>query len=170
MIRSYYPHLFHGQPEQEAAEALSARTYELSEFLVDVAGATVEGSWHGKVTYHDSCHGLRELGLTGQGRELLRRIEGVELVEMARPEACCGFGGTFALRLPDVATAMADDKVDQTLATEATVMLAGDTGCLMHLSGRLSRRGAHVEAMHLATFLARAAGLVPAEAARGSAG
>ncbi len=170
MVRSYYPHLFHGEPEQAEAEALAARTYELSEFLVDVAGATVEGSWHGRVTYHDSCHGLRELGLTGQGRQLLRGIEGVELVEMSRPEACCGFGGTFALRLPDVATAMADDKVDQTLATEATVLLAGDTGCLMHLSGRLSRRGSQVEAMHLATFLARAAGLVPAEATRGSGG
>jgi L-lactate dehydrogenase complex protein LldE len=164
MVRSYYPHLFHGRPEQARAEGLAARTYELSEFLVDVAGASVGGSWQGRVTYHDSCHGLRELGLTGQGRQLLRGIEGVELVEMARPEMCCGFGGTFALRLPDVATAMADDKVDQTEATGASVMVAGDAGCLMHLAGRMSRRGSDVQAMHLATFLARAAGLVPADA------
>jgi L-lactate dehydrogenase complex protein LldE len=161
MVRSYYPHLFHGRPEQERAEALAARTYELSEFLIDVAGARIDGEWRGRVTYHDSCHGLRELGLVGQGRALVTGIRGVELLEMARPEMCCGFGGTFSVRLPDVATAMADDKIDQTEATGASVVVTGDTGCLMHIAGRMSRRGSNVRAVHLATFLAGAAGLVP---------
>ena len=169
MVRSYYPHLFHGRPEQGRAEALAAKTYELSELLVDVLGDGIDGTWRGRVTYHDSCHGLRELGLTGQGRGLVRAIQGVELAEMVRPEMCCGFGGTFSVRLPDVATAMADDKIDQTEATGAAVVVAGDTGCLMHMAGRMSRRGSNVRAMHLATFLAGAAELVPA-AAPGAAG
>ena len=121
MVRSYYPHLFHGRPEEARAEALAAKTFELSEFLVDVLGVErIDGAaWRGRVTYHDSCHGLRELGLKGQGRSLVQRVEGVELVEMARPDMCCGFGGTFSVRLPDVAAAMADDKIAQTEATGA---------------------------------------------------
>jgi L-lactate dehydrogenase complex protein LldE len=162
MVRSYYPHLFHGRPEQARAEALAAKTFELSEFLVDVLGVErVEGAWRGRVTYHDSCHGLRELGLRGQGRQLVQGIEGVELIEMARPDTCCGFGGTFSVRLPDLATAMADDKIDQTEATGAAIVLTGDTGCLMHVAGRMSRRGSTVRPMHLATFLAAAAELMP---------
>jgi L-lactate dehydrogenase complex protein LldE len=162
MVRSYYPHLFEGRPEESRARALADRTYELSEFLVDVLGVDrIEGSWRGPVTYHDSCHGLRELGLRGQGRKLVEGIDGVELVEMARPDMCCGFGGTFSVRLPDVATAMADDKIAQTEATGAAIMLTGDSGCLMHLAGRMSRRGSAVRPMHLATFLAAAAGLMP---------
>jgi L-lactate dehydrogenase complex protein LldE len=167
MVRSYYPHLFEGRPEEARARALAERTYELSEFLVDVLGVErIEGSWRGRVTYHDSCHGLRELGLRGQGRQLLQGIEGTELVEMARPDMCCGFGGTFSVRLPDVATAMADDKISQTEATGAAVMLTGDTGCLMHVAGRMSRRGSDVRSMHLATFLAAAAGLMPSNRSR----
>ncbi len=160
MVRRYYPHLFHGRPEQARANALAAKTYELTEFLVDVAGvARVPGAWRGSVTYHDSCHGLRELGLRGQGRQLVTGIEGVELIEMARPDMCCGFGGTFSVRLPDVATAMADDKIAQTEATGAAVMVTGDSGCLMHIAGRMSRTGSKVRPMHVATFLAAAAGL-----------
>lgn len=160
MVRSYYPHLFHGRREEARARALAARTYELSEYLVDVLGVErIDGRWPGRVTYHDSCHGLRELGLTGQGRRLLSGVDGVELVEMARPDLCCGFGGTFSVRLPDVATAMADDKIGQVEATGADVVVAGDAGCLMHMAGRMSRRGSKVRPMHLATLLAAAAGL-----------
>jgi L-lactate dehydrogenase complex protein LldE len=168
MIRSYYPHLFHGRPEEGRAEALAAKTFELSEFLVDVLGVErVDGAaWRGSVTYHDSCHGLRELGLKGQGRKLVQSVEGVELVEMARPDMCCGFGGTFSVRLPDVAAAMADDKIAQTEATGAAIVLTGDAGCLMHVAGRMGRRGSGVRPMHLATFLAAAAGLVPSAAGR----
>lgn len=165
MVRSYYPHLFHGTPDEERARSLAGKTYELSEFLVDVLGVErLEGSFDARVTYHDACHGLRELGLSGQGRKLLSGIEGLELVEMARPEACCGFGGTFSVRLPEMATAMADDKLDQARATEAAVMVAGDPGCLMHLAGRASRTGRTIRPMHLAVLLAEARGL------RGSSG
>lgn len=161
MVRTYFPRLFEGTPDEQRALDLASRTYELSEFLVDVLGVDrVDVAWAGRVTFHDSCHGLRELGLTGQGRQLLSSIEGVELVEMDRPEACCGFGGTFSVRLPDLATAMADDKVDQAEATGADAMVAGDAGCLMHLSGRLSRRSSPVRAMHLAVLLAEAQGLI----------
>ena len=143
------------------------KTFELSEFLVDVLGVErIEGAWRGRVTYHDSCHGLRELGLKGQGRRLVQSLDGVELVEMARPDMCCGFGGTFSVRLPDVAAAMADDKIAQTEATDAAVVLTGDAGCLMHVAGRMSRRGTTVRPMHLATFLAAAAGLTSATAPR----
>ncbi|HEY1329924.1 MAG TPA: (Fe-S)-binding protein [Actinomycetota bacterium] len=160
MVRSFYPHLFHGTKDEARANALAGKIYELTEFVVDVLGASsVEGRWDGRVTYHDACHGLREIGLTGQGRQLLSRVEGLELVEMARPDACCGFGGTFSLRLPDVATAMADDKVAQAEATEADAMVAGDAGCLMHLAGRMSRRGAGMRPVHVATLLAEARGL-----------
>jgi L-lactate dehydrogenase complex protein LldE len=161
MVRAHYPRLFAGTPEESRARDLATRTYELSEFLVDVLGVDrLEGDFPGRVTYHDACHGLRELGLAGQGRQLLAGIRGLELAEMDRPDACCGFGGTFSIRLPDVSTAMADDKVDQSLATGASVMVTGDSGCLMHLAGRISRRNEAIRPLHLATLLAAARGLV----------
>ena len=163
MVRSYYPHLFRGDRDEARAEALAAKTFELTEYLVDVAGVDrVDGAeWRGRLTYHDSCHGLRELGLTGQGRQLITSVDGVELVEMARPDMCCGFGGTFSVRLPDVATAMADDKIAQTEATDAALVVMGDSGCLMHLAGRMSRTRSKVRPMHVAAFLAAAAGITP---------
>lgn len=169
MVRSYYPHLFEGTPDERRAEDLASRTFELTEFVVNELGVTeLGGSWEGRVTYHDSCHGLRELGLAGQGRGLLSSVEGLELVEMAHPELCCGFGGAFSLRMPAVATAMADDKVAQTEATGADVMVTGDSGCLMHLAGRMSRTNARTRPMHLATLLAQARGLLPAAPAKAS--
>jgi L-lactate dehydrogenase complex protein LldE len=166
MVRSYYPHLFEGTAHHTRAKALADKTYELSEFLVDVVGTgSAGGTWDGRVTYHDSCHGLRELGLTGQGRKLLGDVAGLELVEMAWPDRCCGFGGTFSLRYPDVATAMADEKLTQVDATDADVMVTGDSGCLMHLAGRAGRTGTKARPMHLAVLLAQARGLRgPAEA------
>jgi L-lactate dehydrogenase complex protein LldE len=124
----------------------------------------LDGRWEGRVTYHDSCHGLRELGLAGQGRRLLSGIEGLELAEMAWPDRCCGFGGTFSLRFPDVAAAMADDKLAQADATLADTMLTGDSGCLMHLAGRAHREGTRARPMHLAVLLAQARGLLPSPA------
>jgi L-lactate dehydrogenase complex protein LldE len=162
MVRNYYPHLFHGTKDEARAGGLSARTYELTEFLVDVLGVDrVHGRWEGRVTFHDACHGLRELGLAGQGRRLLSGIEGLELAEMAWPDRCCGFGGTFSVRMPEVASAMADDKLVQAEATQASVMVTGDSGCLMHLAGRASRTGSALRPIHLATLLAEARGLVP---------
>jgi L-lactate dehydrogenase complex protein LldE len=168
MVRSSFAHLFEGTEDEDRARALAARTFEVTEFLVDVLGVEgIQGRWDGRVTYHDSCHGLRELGLTGQARGLLASIDGLELVEMARPDLCCGFGGTFAVRLPDVATAMADEKLAQASATDADVLVAGDSGCLMHLAGRLSRNGSRIRPVHVARLLAEARGLVAAEAPRG---
>jgi L-lactate dehydrogenase complex protein LldE len=161
MVREHFPPLFQGTRDETRARDLAARTYELSEFLVDVLGVDrVAGSYAARVTYHDSCHGLRELHLSGQGRKLLAGIDGLELVEMARPEQCCGFGGTFSVRLPEMATAMADDKLEQASATGADVLVGGDTGCLMHLAGRASRKGIHLRPMHLAVLLAEARGLM----------
>jgi len=160
MVRVLYPRLFRGEPEEERARDLAARTFELTEYLVDNLGVErVGGRWEGRVTYHDACHGLRELGLKGQARTLLSGVEGLELVEMARPGQCCGFGGTFSVRLPEVAVAMADDKAADIEGTGADAVVAGDAGCLMHMAGRLGRRGAEVRTMHVATLLASAAGL-----------
>jgi L-lactate dehydrogenase complex protein LldE len=168
MLRVSYPHLFEGTKDQARAEAVAAKTVELTEFLVDVLGQAdgrdEGGRLEGRATFHDSCHGLRELGLTGQGRKLLSAIKGLELVEMDRSDMCCGFGGTFSVRLPDVATAMADDKVAQAAAVEADLLVAGDAGCLMHLAGRLSRTGSGIRPVHVAVVLAEARGLVPATA------
>jgi L-lactate dehydrogenase complex protein LldE len=162
MVRSYYPHLFHGTRDEERAVALAGRTFELSEFVVDVLGVEgIGGRWEGRVTYHDSCHGLRELGITTQGRKLLQSVDALDLVEMERPETCCGFGGTFSLRLPALATAMADDKIAQSTSTGADAIVSGDSGCLMHLAGRLSRVRSSLRPLHLATVLAQARGLVP---------
>jgi L-lactate dehydrogenase complex protein LldE len=162
MVRSYYPHLFEGTRDEQRARDLAGRTYERTEFLGDVLGVeTLEGRWDGRVTYHDSCHGLRELRLSGQGRRLLHGIDGLELVEMAWPDRCCGFGGAFSMRMPDVATAMADDKLSEAEATGADVLVTGDAGCLMHLAGRLSRTGSTLRPMHVATLLAEARGLLP---------
>ncbi len=168
MVRVHFPRLFRGTRDEGRARELSSKTYELSEFLIDVLEVgSLAGSFHARVTYHDACHGLRELGLRGQGRKLLGAIEGLDLVEMARSDACCGFGGTFSVRLPEMATAMVDDKLAQASATDADVLVAADTGCLMHMGGRLSRTGSRMRTMHLALLLAEARGLMPARAAGG---
>jgi L-lactate dehydrogenase complex protein LldE len=163
MIRTHYPVLFRGTRHEGQARDLAARTFEVTEFLVDVLGiGSIEGSWRGRVTYHDSCHGLRELGIGGQGRRLLSGIEGLELVEMARPDLCCGFGGTFSVRLPELAAAMADERLAEAAHTGADVVVAGDAGCLMHIGGRAARVGSPTRAVHVASVLAEARGLVPA--------
>ena len=164
MVRRHLPHLFAGTKHERRANHLAERTFELTEFLVDeMRIRSIGGRWEGRVTYHDACHGLRELGLSTQARTLLSGVEGLELTEMARPDLCCGFGGAFSLRMPAVATAMADDKLGQAQATDAAVMLTGDSGCLMHLAGRASRTGdAALRIQHVATFLAQAAELEPA--------
>jgi L-lactate dehydrogenase complex protein LldE len=160
MVRKHLPALFAGSGDEERGRSLAGRTWELSEFLVDVCGIeNVAGASRRVVTYHDSCHGLRDLGLRSQGRKLLAGIEGLEIREMARAEQCCGFGGTFSLRAPEVATAMADDKLEQAADTGATAMVGADAGCLMHLAGRASRSGSPLNTIHLAELLAEARGL-----------
>lgn len=155
MVRSYYPHLFDGHAEHARAVALAAKTFELSEFIVDVLDVRkVPGAWRGRVTYHDSCHGLRELGLRGQGRRLVESIEGVELIEMARPDMCCGFGGTFSVKNADTSTAMVVDKCTAIASTGASVCTALDASCLLQIGGRLSREERPVRTLHLAEILA----------------
>ena len=159
MLRSAYPRLFAGTGDEGRARDVAARTHELSSFLVDVLGASGGGRFEGRVAYHDGCHGLRELGLGSQGRRLLAGVAGLELVEIDPPVACCGFGGAFSLRLPELAEAMADDELARVEAAGAEVVAAGDPGCLLHLGGRASRRGSRLRFLHLAVLLARARGL-----------
>jgi L-lactate dehydrogenase complex protein LldE len=139
----------------EGAEAVAARTYELSEFLVDVLGVDdVGGYFPHRVTYHPTCHSLRLLRVGERPLRLLRNVDGMELVELPGADQCCGFGGTFALKNAGVSAAMLADKVDAVLATGASVCTAGDSSCLLHIGGGLSRRGGGARTAHLAQILA----------------
>lgn len=135
--------------------SVSARTYELSEFLVDVLGVTDVGAHYPhRVTYHPTCHSLRMLRVGDKPLELLRNVRGIDLVELPDADQCCGFGGTFALKNADVSTAMLTDKMRNILATGAEVCSAGDSSCLMHIGGGLSRLRSGVRTVHLAEILA----------------
>lgn len=155
MIRHHYPRLFAEEPEAAGFRALAARTYELTDFLVTVARLErLPGTFHGPVTYHDSCSGLRELGIKRQPRALLARVPGVELREMAEAETCCGFGGTFSVKFGDISGRMADNKCVRIAATGATTVAAGDLGCLLNIEGRLRRRGDRAtRVLHIAEIL-----------------
>jgi L-lactate dehydrogenase complex protein LldE len=156
MLRQHYPELFAaGSAEGERARELAGRTYELVSFLTDVLGVTsVDAECPARVTYHDACSGLRELGIKQQPRRLLQSVRGLELIELPGAEVCCGFGGTFCVKYPEISTRMVDDKAVEIAATGAELVLAGDLGCLMNIAGRLSRRGAEVEVRHVAEVLA----------------
>jgi L-lactate dehydrogenase complex protein LldE len=157
MIREHYPKLFKEFPEwHNRALELAGRTWEITRFLVEVMqfSPTNSGALAGRrVTYHDSCAGLRELGIKQQPRELLTAA-GVELTEMPSTEVCCGFGGTFCAKMPDLSEKMVDDKLANARAVEADVLLGGDLGCLLNLAGRASRLGAPLEVRHVAEVLA----------------
>jgi L-lactate dehydrogenase complex protein LldE len=162
MLRHHMPHLFDDDPNLRArADALAARTYELVSFLTDVMKVdSLPGVWTGgDVTYHDACSGLRELGIKEQPRRLLRAM-GVPVTEMAEPEICCGFGGTFCVKYPEISVRMASDKTRDIAATGAGTVLAGDLGCLLNIAGRLSREGSPVRARHVAEVLAGMTGEV----------
>ena len=166
MIRVFYPELFEDEPESlSKADSLAGRTYELSEFIVDVLGVTdlshlVEGTGDqnaiagkSKVTYHEACHLRRELGVTTQPRTLIRSLPGVELVEMDQAEVCCGFGGTFSVKYAEISGAMLQDKLDRIEATGAESVVACDSSCLMQIGGGLEKGGSGVRPVHLATLL-----------------
>lgn len=139
----------------DATARTSPRTYELSEFLVDVLGVTdVGASFPHRVTYHPTCHSLRMLGVADRPLQLLRAVRGIDLVELPNADECCGFGGTFALKNADVSIAMGSDKARHVSETGAEVVVAGDNSCLMHIGGLLSRQRSGVRAMHLAEVLA----------------
>jgi L-lactate dehydrogenase complex protein LldE len=156
-VKHHLPALFErGSAEERDAAGIAGRTHEFSQFLVDVLGRDdVGAAFAHRVTYHDSCHLLRELGVRDEPRRLLARVRGLELVEMAAPDTCCGFGGVFSVKQPDISAAMAQDKLASIQRTGADVVVACDTGCLMNLRGLISRRGAKVKALHLAEVLSR---------------
>lgn len=156
MIRDHYPALFAAEPEwQSRAQALAAKTFELTSFLVDVLKqASVAAKLDAKITYHDSCSGLRELGVKQQPRQLLQSVEGLELVEMQTPETCCGFGGTFCVKYGEVSTDIVGRKTADINATGADLLLAGDMGCLLNMAGKLQREGSRVQVRHVAEVLA----------------
>ena len=158
MVKTEYPGLLkHDGALKSAAEALAKKTYELSQFLVDVLGVTdVRSSFRGKVTYHDSCHLLRGLGESRAPRTLLKGVKGCELVELPGSDECCGFGGSFSVRLPEVSTAVLDKKLANAEGTGVDCLVACDAGCLMQMGGGLTRRGSRVRAVHLAQILAPA--------------
>ena len=156
MLRVHYPRLLAEDPNfAERADALAAKSYELTSFLVEVLGLTrVNASYQASVTYHDSCSSLRELHVRDAPRQLLSSVKGLLLVELEDSEVCCGFGGAFSVKYPEISTAILDAKVQDIADTGAATVLAGDLGCLMHIAGRLARAGAKVEARHVAEVLA----------------
>ena len=156
MLAKHLPELFEQEPEMRArAVALAARCHELISFLVDIRGIrSVSSSFSGRLTYHDSCSGLRELKIKEQPRQLLLSIDSVDLVEMREPETCCGFGGTFCVKYPAVSTRMVENKAADIAATGADTIAAGDLGCLMNMAGRLKREGSGIKAYHIAEILA----------------
>lgn len=156
MLSHHYPHLLKDDAAwKPRAEALAAKTFELVAFLADIMQADVSPpDLDVTATYHDSCSGLRELGIKSQPRALLGKVGGLRLVEGDIPETCCGFGGLFCVKYPDISERMVDAKADDILATGADLLLAGDLGCLMNMAGRLKRRGAKVQARHVAEVLA----------------
>jgi L-lactate dehydrogenase complex protein LldE len=156
MVKTHYPELFHNDPNRlPRADALADKTFELVSFLVDVLGVTkVASRFAGSVTYHDSCSGLRELGVRAQPRKLLSGVAGLTLIEMRDADVCCGFGGTFCVKYHDISNAIVGKKADNIAATGAGTLLAGDLGCLMNMAGKLQREGKSVEARHVAEVLA----------------
>jgi L-lactate dehydrogenase complex protein LldE len=163
MVRVHYPEMFADEPAMRAqVEDLAVRTHELVSFLTDIRGIdAVAARCARRVTYHDSCSGLRELGVKRQPRRLLDSVEGLSLSELPGAEICCGFGGTFAVKYPDISEKMASDKVADIAATGADCVLAGDLGCLLQIAGKLSRAGCRVEARHIAEVLADMTDTVP---------
>ena len=160
MLREHYPALLADDPEwAPRATAFAERCHELTSFLVDVLGRAdiareLGARYGGTVTYHDSCAGLRELGVKAQPRALLAAVEGVTLAEMEDTEVCCGFGGTFCVKFPDISERMADDKIALAAQSGADTLLGGDLGCLLAIGGRLSRRGQPMRVYHVAEVLA----------------
>ena len=140
---------------RQRAAAVGARTFELSDFLVNRLGVVDVGAhFAGRLTWHDACHGLRELNLFAEPRQLLRQVRGAELVELEESTACCGFGGTFAVKQPGISVGILDRKVDAIERAGVDAVVAADASCLMQIGGRLSRRGSRVRTLHLAELLA----------------
>lgn len=156
MLRVHYPRLLADDPNfAERAEALAAKSFELTSFLVGVLGLDkIDAAFAGSVTYHDSCSSLRELGVCDAPRQLLRSVDGLSLIELEESEVCCGFGGAFSVKYPGISTAILDAKIRDIVETGASTVLAGDLGCLLQIAGRLAREREDVEVRHVAEVLA----------------
>lgn len=155
MLKKHYPELFKGTAMEARAEAFAAKVHELVSFLVDVMGVSAVAARHeGTVTYHDSCAGLRELNVQGQPRALLSGMKGLKLEEMKDPDVCCGFGGTFCVKYPDISNAIVTEKAGNITRSGAQTLLAGDLGCLMNMAGKLQREGSEMDVRHVAEVLA----------------
>ncbi len=156
MVRHHYPALFADDPAWlSRAESVSDKIFEFSEYLVDVLEISDLGSaFQGRVTYHDSCHLSRRLGVARQPRALIEGVAGAELIEMAESNRCCGFGGTFSVKYPEISGAILSDKVERILDTGADAVVGCDMSCLMNIGGMLSRRNSDVKAVHIAQLLA----------------
>ena len=168
MLREHYPRLFPTGAEWHArAQSLANRTHELSSFLADVLGVReVDARFEAHATYHDSCSGLREMEVRDQPRDLLASVGGLRLSEMRDSGTCCGFGGTFCVKYPEISTRLVDEKCANVLSTRADVLLGGDLGCLLNIAGRLSRQSHPVRVFHVAEVLAGMAGRGIGEAGR----
>lgn len=155
MIRHLYHELFEHSPYAGPAAELAGRTYELTEYLVDVLGAGDVGArYEGRIAYHDACHGLRFLGVKNQARALLAQIESAELVGLQGCEECCGFGGLFAVKQRAISEAMLGRKLEALASSEADLVATGDASCMTQIAGGLSRRGSKTRARHIAELLA----------------
>jgi L-lactate dehydrogenase complex protein LldE len=156
MLKMHYPALLAADSAWKLrAVAFAAKVHELISFLVNVRGvAKVDTALEARVTYHDSCSGLRELGIHDQPRKLLRTVKGLELVELTDANVCCGFGGTFSVKYPDISNAIVERKTEHIAAAGADILLAGDLGCLMNMAGKLSRQGRKIAVRHVAEVLA----------------
>jgi L-lactate dehydrogenase complex protein LldE len=157
MVRVFYPELFKDDPEwRKRADSVALRTFEFTEFLVNVLGVEDVGALHqGRVALHQSCHLLRELNVKTEPLRLLRAVKGIELMELEQAESCCGFGGLFSIKYPHISGGILQEKIDNINRSGADLIVASDIGCLMHIGGGLSRQRAHARTMHIAELLAK---------------
>ncbi len=158
MVRNHYAEIFRRDPSWlRRAEEMARKVFEFSEYLVDRLGVTDVGArFDARVTYHDSCHLRRGLGISEQPRRLLRRVAGLRLIEMPEADRCCGFGGTFAVKYAEISSALVEDKVRDIQASGAEVVTGGDVSCLMNIQGLINRKGLPIRVLHLAEILAEA--------------
>ncbi len=156
MVRVFYKELFHDDQKMlDVVNILSSRTYEFSEFLVNVLKVDdVGATYNGRVTYHDSCHALRELRVQNEPRKLIKSVKGVDFVEMKFPDTCCGFGGTFSVKFPDVSVSILDEKIESIIESGADTVVSTDMGCLMQIGGAINRKKLPVKTIHIAELLA----------------
>jgi L-lactate dehydrogenase complex protein LldE len=152
----HYAELFAEDPEWlKRSQAIASKTHELSSFLVRVLKVdNVGASWNGRVTWHDACHGLRDLNIKSEPRALIRQVRGAEFVELDNADSCCGFGGTFSVKFPEISVAILYQKIEAIERAEVNAVVSGDASCLMQIGGRLSRKGSKVKVMHIAELLA----------------